>query len=107
MVGGPAWVQLLGGSPGPLARPWRPYSKSGIEVCTVAYFEEGVRLDRPELLGVSVDSHPRRRLLRTFPDVREEANRLCKKHPELRADVRCRSWGPFEKMLTPEEALCP
>ena len=110
MIGGPASVQLLGFAPQPSTRPWRMYSRVGLEVCVVQYQTgSGRLLDRAELLGLTEPGPARKRLLATPLDVREEARRLCKSHRglDLRVRADCSTPPGFAVAIEPSEALCP
>lgn len=110
MIGGPASVQVFGFSPQTFTRPWRMYSRVGLEVCVVQYFDgAGQPLDRVDLLALKNPGPARKRLLATPLDVREEATRLCKKHPDLdlRARADCSTPPGFAIAIEPTEALCP
>lgn len=110
MLGGPTSVQVFGFDPQPSTRPWRMYSRVGLEVCVVRYQDAAGRpLDRVELLELKNPAPARRRLLKTVLDVREEASRICRKHEDLdlRATVDCSTPPGFARAIEPSEALCP
>lgn len=110
IIGGPASVQVLGFSPHALSRPWQMYSRVGLEVCVVAYQDAaGEALERRELLALPQPVPRRRLLLHTPLDVREEARRICSKHPtlDLRVRAECSTPSGFAVAIEPSEALCP
>lgn len=110
MLGGPTSVQVFGFPAQTFTRPWRMYSRVGLEVCVVQYQDAaGTPLDRLELLELPTPPPRRKRLLKTPLDVREEARRLCRSYPglDLRVHADCSTPPGFAVAIEPTEALCP
>ena len=57
ILGGPTYVQLLGGRLGPFSRSWRMYTGVGRQLCEVRYTQilpdgRTIPVDRLEVLGI-------------------------------------------------------
>lgn len=112
IVGGPASVQVFGGPAGPWSRPWRMYSRVGIERCVVRYTDGEQTLDRAVLLGLTEPVVRNRMGLDGLPAVREEAKRICARAADdqrssLRVTADCSNPSAgFERVLD-HEVACP
>lgn len=113
MIGGPVWVQLIGGSKGDWVRTWRMYRRHAEAVCKVALYEqrgdERVAIDRLEALGYP-DGAPRSvELIRGRKQVERQVRLLCHRHPDrdLRLAAHCAGPLGWNRVRTARRPLCP
>ena len=109
MLLSPAYVQVFGGKTGTV-RAWRMFHRRGIGICSAVYYQDGQRLDRYGLFGLSRRDAPRdfRRIV-DEEGAREMGRRICTKvrpGADVRVELRCGVKSGMKLVLDREENLC-